>query len=57
MPVDPWLVEVLRCPDCGERVRPAEGPGVTCTGCGRKFVENEGILVMLPSSQDLGKPE
>jgi len=48
--VEPWLLEILRCPDCREPVVEDEPASVlVCTGCGRSFPVEDGIVEMLPT--------
>lgn len=48
MPLDPRLVELLRCPSCraGLRVLDADG-GLECAACGLVYPIVDGIPVML----------
>jgi uncharacterized protein YbaR (Trm112 family) len=55
MAVDDWLLEVLRCPDCGARVHRSERSGVTCVSCHRDYPEQDGILVMLAGEEPAGE--
>ena len=48
MPIEPWLLEHLICPDCQKPVRELDQEqGLECTGCGRIYPIRDGILVML----------
>lgn len=48
--VEAWLLEILRCPDCRERVvEEEEASALVYTGCGRSFPVEGGIVEMLPT--------
>ncbi len=48
MPIEPWLLEILTCPDCQEPVRELDQEqGLECTGCSRIYPVRDGIPVML----------
>ena len=48
MPVAPWLMEMLICPDCHGKVGELEGgAGISCSKCGRVYPIRDGIPVML----------
>ena len=48
MPLDPQLLEILRCPDCLGDIRPIDDDrGLECTRCGRVYPVRDGIPVML----------
>ncbi|WP_435199682.1 Trm112 family protein [Janibacter sp. GS2] len=50
--IEPWLREILRCPECRAELRDATGPvgqELVCTdeGCGLAYRVDEGIPVLL----------
>ena len=48
MPVAPWLMEMLICPDCRGKVRESEvDVAISCTKCERVYPIRDGIPVML----------
>jgi uncharacterized protein YbaR (Trm112 family) len=48
VPLDPRLLEILRCPVCREAVTPLPGDtGLECGGCHRVYPIADGIPVML----------
>ena len=48
MPVDPRLLEILRCPPCGQAVTELpDGSGLSCPACRRVYPVVDGIPVML----------
>jgi len=48
MPLDPGLLEILRCPACHGDIRPVdEERGLECARCGRVYPVQDGIPVML----------
>lgn len=48
MPLDPRLLEILRCPACHGDLRPLdEDRGLACEACGRVYPIRDGIPVML----------
>jgi len=54
-PIESWLLEVLACPRCHERVTlTAGGDGLRCARCRVVYPIDEGIPQMLPES---GRPE
>lgn len=47
--VEPWLLEILRCPDCrAEVVEDEDASVLRCTGCDDTFRVEGGIVEMLP---------
>ncbi len=47
--VEPWLLAILRCPDCRAEVVEDEAAAVLrCSGCGNTFRVEGGIVEMLP---------
>src|SRR5687767_12495033 len=49
--MDPALLELVRCPRCGETLRSQGGTGETgseCTGCGTSFPQVGGIPCLFP---------
>jgi uncharacterized protein len=55
VPLDPRLLELLRCPVCRRAVRPtADGAALACDGCGRLYPVVDGIPVMI--AEDAGGP-
>ncbi|MBP7146142.1 MAG: Trm112 family protein [Acidobacteria bacterium] len=54
-PIEPWLLEILACPRCHQKVEPvADGSGLRCAGCRLVYPVVDGIPQMLPES---GRPE
>ena len=50
--VEPWLIEILRCPDCrAEVVEDEPASMLRCTGCDATFPVRDGIVEMLPQSR------
>ncbi len=48
MPLDPKLLEILRCPGCLGDLRALDDErGLECLTCGRIYPINDGIPVML----------
>jgi hypothetical protein len=48
MPLDPRLLEILRCPACHGDIRPVDDHrGLECERCGRVYPVRDGIPVML----------
>ena len=48
MPIDPKLLEILACPACRAAVTPtADGTGLCCATCGRRYPIVDDIPVML----------
>ena len=48
MPIDPRLLEMLRCPACQGEVAPLDDDrGLECAACGRFYPVRDGIPVML----------
>jgi len=48
VPLNPRLLEILRCPVCREAVTPLPADaGLECTGCHRVYPIVDGIPVML----------
>lgn len=48
MPIDPRVLEMLRCPACHGEVAPVEADrGLKCGECGRVYPIRDGILVMM----------
>ena len=62
MPLDPRLLEILRCPDCHGDIRPLDAErGLECERCGRVYPIRDGIPVMLleeasPPTRDVPRP-
>ncbi len=46
--MDPALVELLCCPRCRAKVRPAQGGGCECSGCQTTFPELGGVPCLVP---------
>ena len=46
-PLDPALLEILRCPACREPFAEPAPDSLTCTGCGRRYPIRNGIPVLL----------
>jgi uncharacterized protein YbaR (Trm112 family) len=44
--VDPYLLKILVCPVCREKVEEKEG-ALECRGCSRRYPVRDGIPVML----------
>ena len=48
MPIDPKLLEILACPACRTEVTlTADGTGLRCAACGRRYPIVDDIPVML----------
>jgi uncharacterized protein len=48
MKLEPFLLEVLACPDCRSSLRPDEvAEELVCTGCGLAYPVRDDIPVML----------
>lgn len=48
--IEPWLREILRCPDCRAELRDETGPTgpeLVCTGCGLAYRVDDGVPVLL----------
>ncbi len=50
--IEPWLREILRCPQCHAELRDADGadgPELVCTGaeCGLAYRVDDGVPVLL----------
>ncbi len=51
IPIEPWLREILRCPQCGARLTDQTGPDgapeLACTSCPLAYPVTDGIPVLL----------
>jgi uncharacterized protein len=48
MGIEPWLLEILACPDCRAPLRVDEAAHeLVCTGCGLAYPVRDGIPVLL----------
>jgi hypothetical protein len=57
LPIDPKLLEILRCPACRTEVTPtADGGGLRCVSCRRRYPVIDDIPVMLVEEATL-EPE
>ncbi len=49
--IEPWLREILRCPNCHstlvDAAGPDGGPELQCTGCALAYRVDDGIPVLL----------
>jgi uncharacterized protein len=46
--IEPWLLEILACPDCKSPLRLDEAQlELVCTGCGLAYPIRDGIPVLL----------
>jgi uncharacterized protein len=48
--IEPWLREILRCPNCHSTLLDGEGPSgpeLQCTGCALAYRVDDGIPVLL----------
>ena len=46
--LEPWLLEILACPECKSPLRVQEDPPeLICTGCGLAYPVRDGIPVLL----------
>jgi uncharacterized protein YbaR (Trm112 family) len=49
--IEPWLREILRCPNCHSTLLDAPGPSgspeLQCTGCALAYRVDDGIPVLL----------
>jgi ubiquinone/menaquinone biosynthesis C-methylase UbiE/uncharacterized protein YbaR (Trm112 family) len=57
--MQPWLVEILRCPlhvDAGPLAPVGSGAGLSCRRCGAVYPVVDGIPVMLTPTQEAGLP-
>lgn len=49
--LEPWLIEILACPTCRERVRLTDaGEGFVCERCRVLYPVEDGIPQMLPEA-------
>jgi len=57
VPLDPRLLEILRCPECRQTIRVLpDDAGLECTGCRRVYPIVDGIPVMMVDKALLPKP-
>lgn len=56
MPIDPRLLEILRCPACRGTIRLLDADaGLECDACGRVYPIADGIPVMLVEESSPGR--
>src|SRR5687768_10394905 len=48
--MNPRLLELLHCPNCGASIALSGAELLTCTGCAHRFPVEHGVPVMLPEN-------
>lgn len=58
MAIDPKLLEILACPVCKTEVTPsADGSGLICRSCGRRYPIAEGDIPVMLVEEATIEPE